>query len=296
MCLLASNRFNSEKNPLKLSKEEQEPALRAVLMMLLSPSQFIFSEASSKFLEAVLPLGNEYMNMFMSSLESNVTRNLTTSFDCVKIMTNLMNIACLLVVQSNYSLNKRSAVDVLSNIIKECLHDHLYITRSNFASHLQFCFDGSSCCYLSEEWEGENIVLFYGLVVLFNLLKSDNFICFHCKRKLDAGIVCHECRDHYNEGLVGVLKQALCQNKSPGPKSYIAHILSMFGLCGFPSKLGGNMRNVLCDSELVDLELLLADGESLSAHAAILSARCPKLLPSEKTFVRATRCNMLCLF
>jgi hypothetical protein len=43
---------------------------------------------------------------------------------------------------------------------------------------------------------------------------------------------------------------------------------------------------MLCDSELVDLELLLADGESLSAHAAILSARCPKLLPSKKTFVR----------
>ncbi|ONM54968.1 BTB/POZ domain-containing protein [Zea mays] len=60
-------------------------------------------------------------------------------------------------------------------------------------------------------------------------------------------------RDRYNEGLVGVLKQALCQNKIPGPKSYIAHILN---------------------------------GESLSAHAAILSARCPKLLPSKKPFVR----------
>jgi hypothetical protein len=254
-------------------------------MMLLSPSQFIFSEASSKFLEALLPLGNEYMNILMSSLESNVTRNLTASFDCIKIMTNLMNIACLLIVQSNHSLNKRSAVDVLSSIIKECLHDHLYITRSNFASHLQFCFDGSSCCHLSEEWEGENIVFFYGLVVLFNLLKSDSFICFHCKRKKDGGIVCHECRDYYTEGLVGVLNHALCQNMSPGPKSYIAHILSLFGLCGFPSKLGGNMRNALCDNELVDLELLLADGESLSAHVAILSARCPRLLPSEKSSV-----------
>lgn len=255
-------------------------------MMLLSPSQFIFSEASSKFLEAVLPLGNEYMNMLMSSLESNVTRNLTASFDSVKIMTNLINIACLLIVQSSHSLNKRSAVDVLCSIIKECLLDRLYIMRSNFASHLQFCFDGCSCCHLSEEWEGENIVFFYGLVVLFNLLKSDSFICFHCKRKLDGGIVCHECRDYYTEGLVGVLKHALCQIMSPGPKSYIAHILSLFGLCGFPSKLGGNMRNALCDNELVDLELLLADGESLSAHAVILSARCPKLLPSEKSFVR----------
>ncbi|CAD6343165.1 unnamed protein product [Miscanthus lutarioriparius] len=47
-------------SPMKLFKEEQELALRSVLMMLLSPSQFIFSEASSKFLEAVLPLVNEY--------------------------------------------------------------------------------------------------------------------------------------------------------------------------------------------------------------------------------------------
>ena len=45
--------------PMKLFKEEQEQALRSVLMMILSPSQFIFSEASSKFLEAVLALCNE---------------------------------------------------------------------------------------------------------------------------------------------------------------------------------------------------------------------------------------------
>jgi len=77
-------------SPMELFKLEQEPALSSVLMMLLSPSQFIFSEASSKFLEAVLPLGNECMDMLMSSLESNIPRNLTTSFYCFKIMANLM--------------------------------------------------------------------------------------------------------------------------------------------------------------------------------------------------------------
>ena len=45
--------------PMKLFKEEQEPDFRSVLMMILSPSQFVFSEASSKFLEAVLALCNE---------------------------------------------------------------------------------------------------------------------------------------------------------------------------------------------------------------------------------------------
>ncbi|TKW23178.1 hypothetical protein SEVIR_4G276500v4 [Setaria viridis] len=285
VCSLATD-LTQRNSSTKFSKEDQEPALRAVLMMLLSPSQYIFSEASSKFLEVVVPLGDEYMNILMSSLESNATRNLTASFDCVKIMTNLMNLACLVIVQSNHSLNKRNAVDVLSTIIKECLHNHLYITRANIASHLQFCFDGSSCCYLTEEWEGENVLLFYGLMVLYNVLRKVSFVCIHCKKNLDAGIVCHDCREYYNEGFIRVLEHAFCQNLSPGPKSYIAHILSLFGLCGFPSKLGGKMRSALCDNELVDLELLLADGSSLSAHAAILSARCPKLLPSEKSLVR----------
>ncbi|WVZ78943.1 hypothetical protein U9M48_026580 [Paspalum notatum var. saurae] len=283
-CSLAAD-LSQKNNPVKFSKEEQEPALRAVLMMLLSPSQYIFSEASSRFLEVVLPLGDEYVNTLMSSLESNVTRNLTASFDCMKIMTNLMNLACMMIVQSSHNLNKRNAVDVLSTIIKVCLHDHLCITRSNFASHLQFCFDGSSCCYLAEEWEGENIILFYGLVAMFNLLRRVSFVCAHCARELDAGIVCHGCRDYYTEGLVRVLEHALCQNLSSGPKCYISHILSLFGHCGFPSKLGGKMRSALSDNGLVDLELLLANGECISAHAAILSARCPKLLPSEKTLI-----------
>ncbi|CAL5039989.1 unnamed protein product [Urochloa decumbens] len=267
----------------KFSREEREPALRAVLMMLLSPSQYILSEASSKFLEVVLPLGDGYMSVLMSSLESNVTRNLTASFDCVKIMTSLMNLACLVIAQANHSLNKRNAIGVLSTIIKECLHNRLYITRLNSASHLQFCSDGGSCCYLTEEWEGENVILFYGLTVLYNVLRRVSFFCIHCKKNLDAGIVCHDCREYYNESFIRVLEHALCQNISPGPKSYIAHIMSLFGPCGFPSKLGGKMRSALCDNELVDLELLLADGESLSAHAAILSARCPKLLPSGKS-------------
>ncbi|CAN6193545.1 unnamed protein product [Urochloa humidicola] len=282
-CSLSTD-LTQKNRSLKFSREEQEPALRAVLMMLLSPSQYIFSEASSKFLE-VLPLGDEYMNVLMSSLESNVTRSLTASFDCVKIMTSLMNLACLVIVQANHGLNERNAIGVLSTIIKECLHSRLYITRLNSASHMQFCFDGGSCCYLTEEWEGENVILFYGLTVLYNVLRRVSFVCIHCKKNLDVGIVCHDCREYHNESFIRVLEHALCQNLSPGPKSYIAHIMSLFGPCGFPSKLGGKMRSALCDNELVDLELLLADDGSLSAHAAILSARCPKLLPSRKSRV-----------
>jgi hypothetical protein len=52
---------------------------------------------------------------------------------------------------------------------------------------------------------------------------------------------------------------------SPGPKSYIAHILSLFRLCGFPCKLGEKMRSALCDdNDQVDLELSLANGESIN--------------------------------
>lgn len=289
MCLVGTSSLATDvvqkSISLKLSKDEQEPALRAVLMMLLCPSGYILSEASSKFLEEVLHLGDDYLNILLSSLQSNVTRTVTASYDSVKIMTNLMNLACLVILHPYHNLlNKTNAVDVLSTIIKECLHNHIHTTRLKVASHLQFCFNGGSCCCnIVEEWEGENIVLFYGLVVLFNLLKSITFVCVHCKRNLNAGIVCHDCRHHYTDGLIRVLQHALCQNLTPGPKFYIAHILSLFGLCGIPSKLGGKMKTALDDNELVDLELLLSDGESLNAHTAIISARCPKLLPSAKS-------------
>jgi len=73
---------------------------------------------------------------------------------------------------------------------------------------------------------------------------------------------------------------------SSGQKLYIAHILSLFGLYGSPSKLGGKMRSALDDNnELADLEIVLSDGQSLHAHRAIISVRCPKLLPSVKSLL-----------
>uniref|UniRef100_A0A0D3GJU4 BTB domain-containing protein n=1 Tax=Oryza barthii TaxID=65489 RepID=A0A0D3GJU4_9ORYZ len=231
VCSLAADAMQKS-NTMKLSKDVHEPALRTVLMMLVSPSGYILSEASSKLLH-VLPLGDDCLNILFTSLESNTTRSITASFDNVKIMSNLLSLAGMVI--------------------------------------------------LVKEWEGENIALIYGLMVLFNLLKSINFVCIHCKRNLDVGIVCNDCRDHYSEGLIRILQNASCQNLSPGLKLYISHILSLFGLCGFPSKLGGKMRRALDDNELADLELLLSNGESLKAHTAIISVRCPKLLPSAKS-------------
>ncbi|KAG8074931.1 hypothetical protein GUJ93_ZPchr0006g45514 [Zizania palustris] len=282
VCSLATDAIQKS-STMKLSKDVHEPALRAVLMMLQSPNGYILSEASSQLLQ-VLPLGDDYLNILFTSLESNTTRSITTSFDSVKIMSNLMSLAGLVMLKPSHNiLNKSSVIDVLSTIIKECLHNNIHITRLKLDSHLQFCFDGASCCSLvEEEWEGENIALFYGLMVLFNLLKSINFVCVHCKRNLDMEIVCHGCRDYFTEGLISVLQNALRQNISPGAKLYISHIMSLFGLCGFPNKLGGKMRRAL-DDELADLELLLSDGISLNAHTAIISARCPKLLPSAKS-------------
>ncbi|KAF7103872.1 hypothetical protein CFC21_104806 [Triticum aestivum] len=282
-CLLATDVMRKS-SPMTLSKDVQEPALRAVLMMLLSPNGYIQYEANFKLSEGLPYLGDGYLNVLLSSLESNTTRSVATSFDSFKIMTNLMNLACLVLSRPYHNLlNKRNPVDVLSIIIKECLHNNIHITRSKVTSHLHFCFEGSSCCcYLGEEWEGENIVLFYGLVGLFNLLRSTTLVCVQCKRKLDVGILCHDCRDQYTEDFLIVLQCALSQSLSSGPKLYIAHILSLFGLCGSPSKLGGKMSSALDNNDLADLELLLSDGESINAHTAIISARCPKLLPSVK--------------
>uniref|UniRef100_A0A453SXP0 BTB domain-containing protein n=1 Tax=Aegilops tauschii subsp. strangulata TaxID=200361 RepID=A0A453SXP0_AEGTS len=216
-CLLATDVMRKS-SPMTLSKDVQEPALRAVLMMLLSPNGYIQYEASFKLSEGLPYLGDGYLNVLLSSLESNTTRSVATSFDSFKIMTNLMNLACLVLSRPYHNLlNKRNPIDVLSIIIKECLHNNIHITR-----------------------------------------------------------------DQYTEDFLIVLQRALSQSLSSGPKLYIAHILSLFGLCGSPSKLGGKMSSALDNNDLADLELLLSDGESINAHTAIISARCPKLLPSVK--------------
>jgi hypothetical protein len=84
-------------SPMKSSKDVHEPSLRAVPMMLLSPNRYFLTEASFKLSEVVPCLGDDYLSILLSSLESNTMRSVTTSFDSSKIMTNLMNLACLVV-------------------------------------------------------------------------------------------------------------------------------------------------------------------------------------------------------
>ncbi|KAI9157657.1 hypothetical protein LWI28_025875 [Acer negundo] len=61
-----------------------------------------------------------------------------------------------------------------------------------------------------------------------------------------------------------------------------AYILSYFGFYGFPSKLGKGLGKHLNMEDDTDMQLILANGESLNVHSVLLAIRCPTLLPPDE--------------
>jgi hypothetical protein len=64
----------------------------------------------------------------------------------------------------------------------------------------------------------------------------------------------------------------------PGVRCWAIKALSELGLYGCPSQLGGQVGPALESLEEADIVFRFSDGRSVSAHKAILAARCPALL------------------
>ncbi|KOM42602.1 hypothetical protein LR48_Vigan05g020600 [Vigna angularis] len=77
--------------------------------------------------------------------------------------------------------------------------------------------------------------------------------------------------------------QEICKSNSfsPGVRWYVSYILTYFGYYGFPTELAKRIGESLNKEEYSDMKLVLANGESLSVHVAILAVRCPSLVPPQ---------------
>ncbi|XWS27510.1 hypothetical protein CRYUN_Cryun26dG0121000 [Craigia yunnanensis] len=78
------------------------------------------------------------------------------------------------------------------------------------------------------------------------------------------------------------IQDVLDNVSAPGPRWLAAHILSYFGVYGFPNKHYKGFGKALVDKEHTYLQLFFANGESVSAHRIILIVRCPSLIPPEQ--------------
>ncbi|XP_042477288.1 BTB/POZ domain-containing protein At1g04390 isoform X2 [Macadamia integrifolia] len=257
-----------------------EPISRAVFMMIYSPCQYIVTHAKNILSEVLMP-NEDNLEYLLRTLKSTSDSNKYRAFGNIQIALNLMGLACYSGLSKYQSvILKSDGIKILLTFIRWCLKNDVSMRRLSIARHLHHTSNETiCCCIVNEDWEGEDILLFFSLWVLAELVRSSKSARNH--QEVTSGLVDHPLELESSEGqiLISMLQQICGGTFSAGPRWYASYILSYFGCYGFPNKLGKRIGEALNTNELADLQLILASGESVRVHDVILMVRCPSLLP-----------------
>ncbi|EEF48827.1 conserved hypothetical protein [Ricinus communis] len=261
-----------------------ESASRAMLMMLYSPCKYIASKVRDILHEILKPTSNEYVNYLLRTLNIRPSKDNLGIPYVLRTSMNLVGLMCYSgLPQYQCYIVKNGGIKTLLGLIRWCLSNGIHIGRPSLAPHLHNRFTERTCCWIcNDDWEGNDILLFYGLWGLAELIHSGYV---RNKAEIFVGQV-----DYTEAQFFSTLQEICSDTTSPGIKWYAAFILSYFGLYGFPCKLGRRIGNALNASEYADMQLILSNRVSVSVHGVVLAVRCPSLLPPdefpcyEKTF------------
>ncbi|KAK3033096.1 hypothetical protein RJ639_036455 [Escallonia herrerae] len=256
-----------------------ESVCRAVLLMLYSPSKFIASQARSVLCEVLKPHGKEDIKHLLTTLNATSSGDKFTMQDNLQIIIYLMRLVCYLALpRYPKHVVKNHGIKTLLAFIKGWLSSPVHIKRSSLAPHLRTSFHEKTCCYdYAGDWEGEDMLLLYGLWGLAELIRHSDSVKNH------AHVFANQ-MDYTSAQLVSQLEEiCTCDDSyAPGSRWFAAYLLSYFGLYGFPSKLGKRIGEALKEKEHTDLKLILRDQEAFTVHGVIVMTRCPPLLPPGK--------------
>lgn len=267
---------------LSLDASEAEPVSRALLLMVTSPSKYIASKTRSCLFEMARTHGDGVLKNLLVSLKLIATGDVPLVSDSLQTALAIIGLACYsTLTQFQKIIVKKKGLQVISDIVGRCLNSEIHVSRSSIVSHLHSSSEGKGCCWNHvADWEGRDILLFYSLQALSQLIRFSSLECDHSQLASEEIVVSDA------HGLICSLQCILNNNSSPGLKSYAAYILSFFGFFGIRSKLGRRMERALNENELADFQFVLSNGQSLRVHSAILLARCPYLLPPKETFLK----------
>ncbi|PKA62110.1 BTB/POZ domain-containing protein [Apostasia shenzhenica] len=267
---------------------EVEPVSRAVLLMVFSPCTYISSLAKTYVSEWLRICDDEYIGRLLNSLMLISCGDVNPLSDGLQTVINLISIACYsTLTQYQHLLVHEKGIEILVAIIERCLNTEMHINRSSVASHLNDVSDVKLCCWNNtEDWEGGDLVIFYCLQALSQLITFSSLTCNQPKvisrNYLLSSTYGGSVAETLLKRLGGILDNAI----SPGIRWYSGYLFSFFGLYGFPSKLGERMKAALDENELADLQYVLSNGQCLTVHSTILMAGCPYLLPSKEAFMK----------
>ncbi|XVF79405.1 hypothetical protein PTKIN_Ptkin14bG0219700 [Pterospermum kingtungense] len=242
-----------------------ESSSRAVFMMMHSSGTYIASKVRAILSGVLESKGDEYLKRLLHLLEyaSSSSPNNFGTPNIHKTVIELIGLTCFYgLPQYKKNVIGGDGLKTLVTFVTRCLRNQVCIRRSFFPHLHDNVFNERACCWMTtEEWEGNDDLLFYSLWGLAELVQhsSDN--------------VSH---------LVTMAQDVLDNVSAPGPTWLAAHILNYFGVYGFPNKHEKGFLGALEDKEHTDLQLFFTNGDSLSAHKIILAVRCPSLLPPEQ--------------
>ncbi|MBA0603088.1 hypothetical protein Gorai_003247 [Gossypium raimondii] len=246
-----------------------ESSSRAVLVMMHSSSTYIASKVRL-ILSGVLEIkGNECLKRLLYLLDYGSSAN---NFGSANIPKTVVELVCLIcysgLPEYQKNVTRGDGIRTLVTSIRRCLSNEVCTSRRSFALHFYHnVFYERTCCWMTaEEWEGKDALLFYSLWGLAELVQHSSDID----------------HSHIKSNLIKTVQEVLDNISAPGPRWLAANILSYFGVCGFPNKHDKGFGRALEDKEHTDLQLLFANGESVSVHKIILAVRCPSLLPPEQ--------------
>ncbi|XP_015166431.1 BTB/POZ domain-containing protein At1g04390-like isoform X2 [Solanum tuberosum] len=155
---------------------ESEPASRAVLMMIYSPSKYISSKARFILSEVLALKGKDYVGYLLDSLKAASSGNkfgIPSNFRLVISLTSLACYSALPKYQKH--VIQHGGINILSSFISWWFDNPVHLNRSSVAPHVQSHFSGRTCCWpSSEDWEGEDMLLLFGLVALAELINAED--------------------------------------------------------------------------------------------------------------------------
>ncbi|KAA0052327.1 BTB/POZ domain-containing protein [Cucumis melo var. makuwa] len=158
------------------------------------------------------------------------------------------------------------------SFVKWCLSNEVHFDRVSYSPHLHFNFHERACCQgPSKEWEGRDVLLLYSFVGLAELIQLGSLTNERDTSFLSIGFT--------EDELISQLQDICSGCYAPGLKWYAAHILSLLGFYGFPSKFGNKIGRALEGCAYSDIRFIHTNGKSLNVHGVILAARCASLLP-----------------
>lgn len=268
---------------------QSEPVSRAVLMMIYSPCNYISSQARLILSSILTDKGIPCLKNLIHTLDYTSSLESYGSFDKLQLAINLIGLTCFSTLQEHRRCVIESRViKAVVLIVKRCLSNDIDVARLSFAPHLHTTFLERSCCWTgAKDWEGVNILLFYGLWGLAELVHQ----CASLLDNPDKFII----EVAYIEAQLLDKLHEICNSTSfsSGLRWYAAYILSYFGFYGFPNELAKRIGKSCSEKEYADIQLFVANGYSLSVHGVILAVRCPSLLPPDVLSIKDKRTDGL---